>query len=193
MNNQEVPNIDGKLAYLKPRGDKWDSLSEESFLAFLQEPEARALSEEEKGKLEKNKQYVNDVLLKSLQLPNLSFFAGSGTSLAEVNGPSMWDLWQKSMLKSPNADKADDDFGKLTTEASATLDKVRYTESEHPNIEHFLSQCDAYLLFNEDDEVDRFLNKVKKTILHECSSFIETEQSDISCYQSLLQKPPVSG
>lgn len=188
MNNQELPNIDGKLAYLKPRSDKWDSLCEASFLALIPEPEARALNEEEKSKVEQNKQHINDVLLKSLQLPNLSFFAGSGTSLAEVNGPSMWDLWQKSMLKSPIADKADDDFGKLTTEASATLDKVKYTELERPNIEHFLSQCDAYLLFNEDEEVDTFLNQVKKTILHECSSFIDTEQSDISCYQSLLQK-----
>lgn len=188
MNNQEVPNIDGKLAYLKPRSDKWDSLCEESFLALIPEPEARALNEEEKSKVEQNKQHINDVLLKSLQLPNLSFFAGSGTSLAEVNGPSMWDLWQKSMLKSPNADKEDDDFGKFATEASATLDKVKYTELEHPNIEHFLSQCDAYLLFNEDEEVDSFLNQVKKNILHECSSFIDTEQSDISCYQSLLQK-----
>ncbi|MFD1217211.1 SIR2 family protein [Microbulbifer celer] len=188
MNNQEVPNIEGMLAYLKPRSDKWDSLCEESFKALLQEPEARALNEEEKGELEKNKQHINDVLLKSLQLPNLSFFAGSGTSLAEVNGPSMWDLWKKSMLKYPNAEKSDEGFGVLTTEASSTLDKVKYTELEHPNIEYFLSQCDAYLLFNEDEEVDSFLNKVKNTILHECSSFINTEQSDISCYQSLLQK-----
>lgn len=190
MNNQDLPNIDGKLAYLKPEGKKWEALSEGSFLALVQDfgQEARELSEEEKIKLGQNRQYLNDTLLKALQLPNLFFFAGSGTSLAEVQGPSMRDLWQKSMLKSPDAGESDKDFGVLTEEAQATIDKVRYSELENPNIEHFLSQCDAYLLFNEDEEVESFLNQVKKTILHECSSFIDTEKSDISCYQNLLQK-----
>lgn len=190
MNNQKLFNIDGKLAYLKPKGNKWEALSEDSFLALLQDcgQKSRELTEEENSNLFQNRQYLNDALLKALQLPNLFFFAGSGTSLAEVHGPSMSDLWQKSMLKSPAAAKSDKDFGVLTEEAQSTIYKVKYSGLENPNIEHFLSQCDAYLLFNDDEKVEGFLNQVKKTILHECSSFIDKDESDISCYQNLLQK-----
>lgn len=184
MSSQDFTNIDGKLAYLKPKSEKWFPLSEEAALSLFSESglENRSLTEEEQRELSQNQQYMNDTLLKSLQLPNLSVFAGSGTSLGEVNGPSMWDLWKKSMLEEPYADN-----GKLKISSVAVMDKVKYSELENPNIEHFLSQCDAYLLFNQDQAVEDFLNQVKETILQECSSFITLEKSDISCYQRLLQ------
>lgn len=185
MNPQDSINLDGKLAYLGPKGVEWKPLSEIALLSLLPEPEtkSRPLKDDEKNKLSQNRQHVNDTLLKSLQMPNLSFFAGSGTSLAEVNGPSMWNLWERSMLES-----SDEDEKRLKKDAQETMEKVKYTDNKNPNIEHFLSQCDAYLMFNEDKDVERFLNMVKEVILHECSTFLESSESDISSYHSLMQK-----
>ncbi|MCP6280400.1 hypothetical protein NL459_27615, partial [Klebsiella pneumoniae] len=87
--------------------------------------------------------YINEFLLKSLQFPNLSFFAGSGTSLGDVGGPSMWDLWKFAMWENPLLLEN----GQLKPDAITVCDKVRYSERDYPNIEHFLSNCEAYLAF----------------------------------------------
>jgi hypothetical protein len=190
MKIKHVVNLNGKLAYLKPKSNTWQPLSENSLL-LLNDPsenENRPLNDDEKKRLTQTKQHLNDILFKSLQLPNLTFFAGSGTSLAEVNGPSMWDLWRKSMWVEPASEEGQANFKKIDAEAKKVMSLVRYTEEINPNIEHFLSQCDAYLLFNENDVVQTFLIKVKKIILYECSSFIDLPSSDISAYESLLQK-----
>ncbi len=197
VSNMNESNMDGKLSFLKPKDPNWQALTEESYLLLnddvkpLQGPGVGPhcpLSEDAKKKLALNKQYLNDTLLKSLQLPNLVFFAGSGTSLAEVKGPSMWDLWCKSIFINPQAKIGEKDFMKQTPEAISVLATVKYTETKNPNIEHLLSQCDAFLLFNEDKIVENFLHFVKKIILDECSSFIEGPDSDISVYRNLLQK-----
>ena len=190
MNNKAISNIDGQLAYLRPKSTEWEPLTEKSFHLLNPPSEINntTLTEDDKKKLAQAKQQISEILLKSLQLPNLSFFAGSGASLAEVKGPSMWDLWRKSMWQDPDSTETNESAKKLKTEAKLVMDKVKYTEVEKPNIEHFLSQCDAYLLFNADDGVDTYLNKVKKIILHECSSFINQQDCDISAYESLLQK-----
>lgn len=165
-------NMDGNLAFLKPRSTHWNALTEDDMKAIL--GESHGLTDTEiSAKVAENKQYVHDFLLKSLQIPNLSFFAGSGTSLGDVQGPSMRDLWEKAV--------------KSDRRSTEVQEKVRYQE-ENPNIEHFLSQCDAYLAFNDDPDVDAFMLDVKSIILHECSSFIGNGSSDISAYQSLLQK-----
>ncbi len=190
MTIQEFVSLDGQQAYLKPKNASWQPLSIASLLLLdgTLANENGELSEAGKKILEQSKQYINDTLLKSLQLPNLVFFAGSGTSLAQVKGPSMWDLWRKSMLVNPDANEGDSDFGLLDPTADKVMNKVKYIEKENPNIEHFLSQCDAYLVFDEDAVVQSFLNKVKKIILHECSSFIDLPSSDLSVYEHLLQK-----
>jgi hypothetical protein len=184
-------NLDGQVAYLKPKSEKWEPLSENSFL-LLNEPDTekqtRQLLKDEIESLAYSKQYLNDVLFKSLLLPNINFFAGSGTSLLEVNGPSMWDLWCKSMWVEPESKQEDANFKVIGEDAQEIMTKVRYVEEENPNIEHFLSQCDAYLLFNCDDSVEAFLNNVKSIILRECSTFLDTPKSDISSYENLLQK-----
>lgn len=172
-------NADGKLAYLKPKSNHWLPLNENSFLCFKQVTET---SQQDRESISSNNVAFQEVLSTSLQLPNIAFFAGSGTSLAEVRGPSMWDLWQKSMV---------DEFitGDLTAEAETVCKKVKYTERESPNIEHFLSQCDAYLLFNpEDTEVENLLISVKTLILKECTIFLDSPDSDLSSYRTLLQK-----
>lgn len=190
MENTDVIKLDGQLAYLKPRSTKWQPLSKKSLLLIKEprEDKERSLTDDEKKILAQTKQYINDVLLKSLQLPNLTFFAGSGTSLVEVNGPSMWDLWRKSIWLEPDSVEGDDKFEVIESDAKAVMEKVKYTENLNPNIEHFLSQCDAYLIFNEDKAVEILLNKVKSIILEECSSFINLSNSDISAYENLLQK-----
>ncbi|HHH2995645.1 TPA: SIR2 family protein, partial [Citrobacter freundii] len=128
--------------------------------------------------------YINDFLLRSLQFPNLSFFAGSGTSLGDVGGPSMWDLWECAMLEDPE----ENEERKLKKIALSVCEKVKYTDIEYPNIEHFLSNCEAFLAFHEDNEVLDFLNEVKTVILNKCRSFLEDGTSDISSYVNLLQK-----
>ncbi|OTI97881.1 SIR2 family protein, partial [Pseudomonas aeruginosa] len=77
---------------------------------------------------------------------------------------------------------------RLSERAAKVADAVRYIERNNPNIEHFLSQCDAYLAFNNDEEVSTFVNEVKALILQACSEFINSNTSDISAYRNLLQK-----
>jgi len=195
---------DGHIAFLKPKSNKWQPLDNESFLFWknkeplavpalpgippLPLPPQLNLTPIEEEKLRENKSQFHDILLRSLQLPNLSFFAGSGTSLAEVGGPSMWDLWVHSMLLEPAAIQGEPDFRVLSPVASDVCTKVKYQEFENPNIEYFLSQCDAYLSFHEDEEVSSFLNEVKGKILNMCQSFILNRGCDLTAYKMLLQK-----
>jgi SIR2-like protein len=188
MNNEIPESPDALHAYLKPQSSTWEPLSEDTFFHFLKAREKRDLTEEEKRGIANNKQYINEVLSSSLQLPNLSLFAGSGTSLGEVKGPSMWDLWCKSVLLSPEAIDGDKNYKKLSDIAKTVLGKVKYEERENPNIEHLLSQCDAYLIFNEDAEVEAFLHHIKEIIIEQCSSFIDKADCDLSAYKNLLQK-----
>ncbi|PMR75319.1 SIR2 family protein [Billgrantia endophytica] len=192
MADKDADGVEGVLAYLKPGATKWAPLDESSFNILYGEhqeldPEA-PLNSEQKKWLAESKQSLNDMLSSALQLPNLAFFAGSGTSLGEVAGPSMWDLWCRSMWVKPSAHKDEPEYGQLTELASVICDKVNYSERKNPNIEHFLSQCDAFLLFREDEEVRDFLIKVKGIILESCSAFIGQQGSDISSYSGLLQK-----
>ncbi|MGK3128497.1 SIR2 family protein [Pantoea sp. C8B4] len=188
---------DGYISYLKPGSNNWKALSEESYIYWrdiqankiIQDAGASPLlalplSDIEKKVLKENQAYINDFLLRSLQFPNLSFFAGSGTSLGDVGGPSMWDLWECAMLEDP----IENEERKLKKIGLSVCEKVKYTDIEYPNIEHFLSNCEAFLAFHEDDEVLDFLNQVKTVILNKCRSFLEDGTSDISSYVNLLQK-----
>lgn len=190
LNMKNISPDDGQLAYLCPGSERWQALDEGTFISISHPEEISSykLNEEDYRKLHLSKETLSEILLKSLQLPNLSLFAGSGTSLAEVGGPSMWNLWQRSMLIDPNATKDDFTFNLLKPDAETTIKAVKYTETANPNIEHFLSQCDSYLSFNEDSDIEKFINSVKEIIVNECSSFIDREGSDLSAYELLLQK-----
>ncbi|RWU17260.1 SIR2 family protein [Pseudomonas alkylphenolica] len=76
----------------------------------------------------------------------------------------------------------------LTQQARQVMEAVRYLETTNPNIEHFLSQCDAYLAFNDDATVKVFVSDVKAVILDACSAFLRAPAADISAYRQLLQK-----
>ncbi|MGL5386178.1 MAG: SIR2 family protein [Enterobacterales bacterium] len=193
-------NPDGNIAFLKPGSNEWIPLNNASFVFWrdrntniglesagidLSTVPVNPMEESDKEAVRENRSFFNDVLLRSLQFPNLSFFAGSGTSLGEVGGPSMWDLWKSAMWENP--DEVGDKFV-LKPVAISVCKKVRYSETNYPNIEHFLSQCDAYLSFHEDKEVFDFLNEVKSIILDKCQSFIISGKSDLTSYKMLLQK-----
>lgn len=196
-------NPDGYISFLKPGSNTWLPLNDKSFI-FWRDRKANIeleltdgkdcfipsvpLTDLDKNSINDNRNCFNDILLRSLQLPNLSFFAGSGTSLGDVGGPSMWDLWVKSMWENPLANEDDIDYQLLKEKATNVCDKVQYFEKEYPNIEHFLSQCDAYLSFHNDVAVSDFLNEVKAIILEQCQKFINSGDSDLTSYMMLLQK-----
>ncbi|XID75482.1 SIR2 family protein [Alkanindiges sp. WGS2144] len=137
-----------------------------------------------KEEIEANRQKLSDILLQALQMPNLAFFAGSGTSLGETNAPSMWKLWQFAMVTNPD----DKECEELTPEAERIVSIVNYSLMK-PNIEHFLSNCDAYLNIYEDDtQVKQFIIEVKKIILNKCTLDFDETEHDISTYEQLINK-----
>lgn len=170
--------FEGMLAYRQPGNEKWLSLS----------PGAHELlaAKDEDGipapdRTATNRSAVNDALYGSLQYANLGFLAGSGTSLGPAGGPSMTKLWSEAMCKGKSSNE-------LTDAASAACQAVRYLPDGPPNIEHFLSQCDAYLAFDNDEKVTSFVVEVKREILKQCTTFLTDGLSDITAYQHLLQK-----
>lgn len=178
-------DISGELAFFDSDTKVWRSLSESCFQLLHQE---RNMDEKAQDEIRESKRHIQNTLSNALKLPNLTFFSGSGASLGEVGGPSMSDLWKKSMWTSPDAQEDDEDYGEMHQEAEYILGKVNYNNVANPNIEHFLSQCEAYLQFNRDSRVLDYVRDVKETIVHECTYFLEQSESDISPYQTLLQK-----
>lgn len=181
-----MPSINkGETAVRYPNNAYWQPLDEATYLRtkHLQE-----LSEDDKTALKNNKSGLSSHLQKSLQLPNLAFFAGSGTSLGKPKGPRMWDLWTKSMFVDGIDNELDENKKQLTTEAEKICEKVRYNELNEPNIEHFLSACDAYQVVFNDCDVQDFISQVKSNVLSQCSDFLELPDSDISTYTELLRK-----
>ena len=164
----------GQQAYLPPGANEWMPLTAEAYrvLKGAEPADAQLISS--------NRNTLSEMFSSALQVPNLGFFAGSGTSLGNPGGPSMLKLWQDSMC--------DPLTHTLTAAGQQVTERVRYAERKNPNIEHFLSQCDAYLAFNDDPGVEGFVARVKEQILHACSTFITLPTSDISAYRELLQK-----
>ncbi|MEN5302673.1 SIR2 family protein [Pseudomonas sp. TWI628] len=167
-------NRKGLQAYLAPGASDWAPLNEEAYIVL------KGVPPPDPARIVSNRTALSDMLAAALQVPNLGFLAGSGTSLGAPGGPSMWDLWKRSMCTAGSGDP---------TEASArVMDVVHYKETINPNIEHFLSQCDAYLAFNKDATVEEFVSEVKAVILDACSAFLRAPTADISAYRQLLQK-----
>lgn len=177
----------GDLAIKFSGSSNWLPLDEGTMRRIHRQTEV--LSDELRRSLESNQQKASEFLSKSLQLPNLALFAGSGTSLGEPNGPSMWDLWVKCMFVNAEDNSIKNAVEQLHEEAKAICDKLRYTDLESPNIEHFLSACDAYLtVYPEDQSVKSFLTSCKAKILEACSEFLSTGNPDISAYTETLRK-----
>lgn len=138
-----------EVTFLLPKQDGWCSL------------EPASTEENEIQKAKRNQEKINQHLLSAMQMQNIVVLAGSGTSLGNVKGPSMWDLWCFCTKSSSN----------YTTEAQAICKKVGYDIStdDNVNIEEFLSLCEAYQQLNNDIEVEKFIEHCKGTILRACS------------------------
>jgi hypothetical protein len=114
----------------------------------------------------KSQETLKEVLLTSLQMQNLIVLTGCGTSHS-VGGPAMSDLWVNAIGKKP------------TPLASWVAKKIKYDLTmSKPNIEDFLSLCDAYLQINDVTKVRKFVSECKKVILEQCSSFLDIRKLD---------------
>ena len=172
----QPPTLTAQLLF-KPSGSHgWLALDEAAQLALAKREK---LEEEDRRLITENKRELTEYLQTSLQLPNLSFFGGSGVSLGEVGGPSMWDLWRKSLFEFPDTPPDDKNYGILTKETQAVVETIRYQELEQANIEHLLSCCDAYLQVWQDEGIADFCNHVKRIVLSECTKFLESEHSGV--------------
>lgn len=167
------PDRDGLQAYLPPGQNEWRALDALAHRVLQGAPE-------EDASIRLNRASLSDMLASALQVPNLGFLAGSGTSLGKPHGPSMGTLWKGAMC--------DPVSGELTEPARRVIEIVRYSIDGYPNIEHFLSHCDAFLAFTESPDVQEFVGGVKAVILNSCSNFLLEPASDISAYRNLLQK-----
>jgi hypothetical protein len=132
-------------------------------------------SAEDKGKdIEKNKNALRDMLLTALQMPNLIVLAGSGTSLGEVGGPSMWHLWDHCVNQ--NAGESGKDRTKSEV-AGKVIQRIEFNDGDDENIEALLSRCEAWLQIHPDDqEVKTFITESKKTILAKCTEFLNDDK-----------------
>lgn len=142
----------GQLRYLAPSGE-WNDLAKQG----------EAPTNEQK----KAQDTLKEVMLASLQMQNLIVLTGCGTSRGPAGGPSMKDLWDEAIGKTP------------TPAATKVAGVIKYDlKTPNPNIEDFLSRCDAYLQVNDDKDVTTFVANCKKVILDKCSSFLDVKKLD---------------
>lgn len=153
----------GIIKFLPPLQTNWQEIRSDTAKISDKGKKSglESMSKEAKGML-------NEMLLSSLQMSNLIVLAGSGTSLGDVFGPSMMDLWNYAI---------NDESGHPNEEIMSNVNFIE--EKEGKNIEALLSQCEAYLQVKEDKIVRNFVDHCKKIILDKCSSFLKDEESGI--------------
>jgi len=170
----------------KPSGSSaWLALNEAGVGALTEDAQK---IEHLRLKLPENERQLSDFLQSALQLPHLAFFAGSGTSLGEVGGPSMHDLWCRCLYDVADPQDANENPDNYSQLAKDAINSINYQEVDQKNIEHLLSCCDAYLQVHEDANVADFVSTAKAEILDACSSFLDLETSDLAAYKMLLQR-----
>ena len=154
--------------YLRPRDTDW------KIYKYLPPHTAEVpLSEEQRSELKRNFDTLNDMLLQALQMPNLVILAGSGTSLGQVGGPSMWDLWDYVVHENPGSSEQ----RQYNPIAWEIIQLIGFDPAEQ-NIEALLSRCEAWIQLNSDPEskVRTFVDSAKATILERCTSFLSEEK-----------------
>lgn len=167
MKSKEQDVVKTHLEFLTPSSNEWLPLKASN-----------------NKQAEKNK--LHDMLLSSLQMPNVIVLAGSGTSLGEAHGPSMWDLWNYAINSNPEIDN-NPDAGKKTEIAEKVINLVNYNEKESgQNIELLLSRCEAYLEFSSSKDVANFITDCKKIIIEKCSNFISDK--NLISHQTFLHR-----
>jgi hypothetical protein len=152
-----IESTTGILKFLAPFEANWQVLKPTV-------PEDAADEDKKKTRIEGEnaRKSLNDMLLMSLQMQNVMVVAGSGTSLGSAEGPSMLDLW--------NAIERLVDKDNKEIKREHISSKIQYNaDEERPNIEDFLSYCDAFLQVHVDEEVSTFVSLCKAEILEKCS------------------------
>jgi hypothetical protein len=162
MEGQTTQSTDAILKFLAPSHTHWQEIRPDTTHISDSEEKEKILSDGKDAK-----RILDEMLLSSLQMPNLVVLAGSGTSLGDVNGPSMRDLWNSAI---------NDDSGQPKTEAIKIMKKVNFVvERDEENIEALLSQCEAYLQIMEIKNVRKFFEHCKEVTLEICTKFIKDE------------------
>jgi len=148
-----IDQVDGQQKYLAPNSNGiWAELAKQGETPTDAQKRAQDI--------------FNEILLASMQMQNLVVLTGCGTSRS-VGGPSMMDLWVAAIGKEPKP------------LALLVAKKIKYDlDISEPNIEDFLSLCDAYLQINDDKNVGNFVGECKKVILDQCSSFLDVNKLD---------------
>ncbi|PTB92433.1 SIR2 family protein [Marinobacter sp. B9-2] len=127
------------------------------------------------GRYKAHREELRETLLQSLQMPNIVVLAGSGTSLGQVRGPSMWDLWDHIVHSNPG----DGTDPVVCPKAASVIALTGYeTATDGENIEALLSRCEAWLQLNSADgaeQVRTFVNNAKNTILRMCTDFLSDQ------------------
>lgn len=168
-------NIENKIKYLVPTESAWREI-EPSISEDMSEDDKKKIEEDAK----KAKKGLNELLMTSLQMQHVVVLAGSGTSLGPVGGPSMGDLWKFVIENKEGVEslKALENVAK----------KVKYDiDQENPNIEHFLSRCDAYLQVEEnDEEVGGCAEACRKVIIEKCD--FELNEDRVSSHATFLHR-----
>lgn len=167
MEAELVTTVDDNVAFLRPGNTKFKSINEESKNGIS------PISD------------LKSCLLSSLQMQHVAVLAGCGTSLGNVKGPSMQDLWD--VCTHSTSDKSDSKNAKTVT---AVKKRVKFDETLGNNIEALLSRCEAYLdLYPHDKSVDKFIKESKRAILGKCSEFLnEPDKSQLEGHRTFLQR-----
>ena len=156
----------GILKFLAPSQTEWQEIRPDI---------AQIKDKNEINKINSNskeaKRTLDEMLLSSLQMSSLIILCGSGTSLGDVGGPSMNDLWNYAINNESQSPK---------DEVTKIMKKVNFVEeNEGKNIEAFLSQCEAYLHVKDDKKVRDFVEYCKKVILGKCTLFLRDEKAGV--------------
>ena len=137
---------------------------------------------------EQKEEPLKETLLAALQMPNIMVLCGSGTSLGNVNGPSMSDIWDYAVNENPGTGDA---VRTKTLSAGQVIKKIGFDVGrENENIEALLSQCEAWLQIHPvDEQVKLFVINAKKIILEKCGFITENNQGEcLEAHRRFLQK-----
>lgn len=176
------PTTFGQQLFFSPESGAWKSLRPDVTGEADDAKRQQILSEAAAAREE-----LKAVLLSSLQMQHVVALAGSGTSLGEINGPSMWTLWDHCVNSNPDTGK---DERKPTEQANAVIAEIGYeTAVEQENIEALLSRCDAYLQIKKSEQVEKFVSVSKGVILKKCSAFLDgADDSKLASHRTFLHR-----
>jgi len=152
----------GILKFLAPSQTNWQDISPNAAKIYDLDKTNKIYIEDKEAR-----RMIDEMLLSSLQMPSLVVLAGSGTSLGDVGGPSMEDLWNCAM---------NNESGVFKDKATEIMEMVNFDYSnEGKNIEAFLSQCEAYLQITDDLSVRDFVENCKKVTHDKCTKFLNDD------------------